>query len=129
MLLECYRVLRPTGKIYLVLNHPAFRVPKASAWGFDEAEMVQYRRVDRYLSELPIKIDMHPGATEKTYTMSYHRPLQFYGKALRKAGLAITNIEEWISHRASDSGPRAEAENRARKEIPLFLFLEVGKVL
>ena len=29
---ECARVLKPKGKVYLVLNHPAFRVPRASGW-------------------------------------------------------------------------------------------------
>ena len=32
---ECARVLRPEGKLYIVLNHPAFRIPKRSSWGFD----------------------------------------------------------------------------------------------
>jgi hypothetical protein len=41
--------------------------------------------------------------------------------------LFIRTIEEWISHKNSDSGPRAEAENSARKEIPLFMALEFVK--
>src|SRR3989344_333824 len=32
---EVSRVLKPRGKLFIVLNHPAFRIPKASSWGFD----------------------------------------------------------------------------------------------
>ena len=44
---------------------------------------------------------------------------------MTKAGLAITRLEEWISHKKSEEGPRATAEDVARKEIPLFLMLEM----
>ncbi len=124
---ECARVVKPGGKIYIVLNHPAFRVPKESSWGWDEKEKVQYRRVDRYLSELKVPIAMHPGKTSTTYTTSFHRPLQSYFKALGKAGLAVIGMEEWNSHKKSEPGPRAAAEDIARKEIPLFLCLVCKK--
>jgi hypothetical protein len=32
-------------------------------------------------------------------------------------------LEEWISNKKSQPGKRAKAENRSRKEIPLFLAL------
>ncbi|MFH1246222.1 MAG: class I SAM-dependent methyltransferase [Candidatus Liptonbacteria bacterium] len=121
---ECARVLAPRGKIYIVLNHPCFRVPGASAWGYDEKEKIQYRRIDGYLSERREKIKMRPGAAPELHTISFHRPLQFYAKGLEKSGFAITRIEEWNSHKVSEPGPRAEAENRARKEIPLFMMIE-----
>jgi hypothetical protein len=111
------------------MNHPSYRIPQGSAWGFDEAQGIQYRRVDQYLSEAKIKIDMTPGkATGKEYTVSFHRPLQFYSKFLEKSALAITRIEEWESHKKSGKGPRQHAEDVARKEIPLFLALEAKKV-
>ncbi len=121
---ECRRVIKPGGRIYIVMNHPAFRVPKASDWGWDEATQTQYRRVDAYLSESKAKIQMHPGDAPSDYTISFHRPLQLYFKLLKNAGFAVTNLEEWISDKKSEAGPRAEAEDRARKEIPLFLYLE-----
>jgi hypothetical protein len=40
----------------------------------------------------------------------------------------IDRIEEWASARVSDSGPRAPEENRARREIPLFLALRARKL-
>ena len=67
---------------------------------------------------------MHPGQAKKSFTVSFHRPLQVYTKVLGKHGFAITRIEEWISHRISQKGPRSEAEDVARKEIPLFMYCE-----
>jgi len=125
---ECTRVLRPSGSLYLVLNHPAFRVPQHSDWGYDNTKGVQYRRVERYLSELHIPIQMHPGADPREKTLSFHRPLQSYAKALASAGFAIARIEEWNSHKKSQPGPHAKAEDLARKEIPLFLLIEAKKV-
>lgn len=120
---ECNRVLKKNGRLLLVLNHPAFRIPKFSSWGIDEENSVQYRRVDRYLSESRAEILMHPGSSEEK-TVSFHRSLQYYFKALGKYGFCVCRLEEWNSHRQSDKGPRQKMENEARKEIPLFLFLE-----
>lgn len=141
---ECSRVLKPGGKLFIVMNHPAFRIPKESNWGWDplagslvpswtggqagqSEKGVQYRRVDQYLSESKVKIQMHPGENPNENTVSFHRPLQFYFKLLNKAGFCVSRLEEWNSNKKSEPGPRAEAENRARKEIPLFLFLEAVK--
>lgn len=123
---ECRRALKPDGSLYLVLNHPAFRVPKASEWGWDEKTGAQYRRVERYLSESAVKIQMHPGDRPQDNTLSFHRPLQVYFKQLAKAGFCVVRLEEWNSNRKSGPGPRAEAENKARSEIPLFLFIQAS---
>lgn len=125
---ECSRVSKPKGKLFLVMNHPAFRIPKASSWEWDKENKVLYRRVDRYISEDRIKIQMHPGARPNEYTISFHRPLQSYFKALRKSNFCVSRLEEWISYKKSDSGPRAPAENKIRKEIPMFLFIEAVKI-
>lgn len=126
---EVSRTLKKGGKFVAVLNHPAFRIPRESAWGYDEHEKTQYRRIDSYLSESKIKIDMTPGAVkDKKFTVSFHRPLQVYMKALGKHGFAVTRLEEWESHRASQNGPRKVAEDKARKEIPLFLTFEAIKL-
>ncbi len=124
VLAEAERILKPEGRLFMVMNHPAFRVPKESAWGWDDARKVQYRRIDRYISESRVKIQMHPGDRPEEHTISFHRPLQFYAKTLAKNGFLIARMEEWTSHKKSEPGPRAEAEDRARKEFPLFLCIE-----
>lgn len=125
---EVKRILKPKGKLLLVLNHPAFRIPKESSWGWDEARKTQYRRLDSYLSESKESIQMHPGDKPWEKTLSFHRPLQFYFKALNKNGFLVSKLEEWSSHRTSEAGPKKAAEDRARREFPLFLFLEAVKI-
>lgn len=141
----CAKALKEKGTLVLVMNHPAFRIPKASSWGWQEGrtappyakatEGVQYRRIDSYLTESKAVIDMTPGKQESgnsnletETTVSYHRPLQVYFKTLANAGFAVTRLEEWISHRESEKGPRKGPEDRARKEFPLFLMLEAKKL-
>lgn len=128
VLKECARVLKPGGKLCVVLNHPAFRIPQASGWGWDEQKKVQYRRVDRYLSEMKLPIQMHPGSDPSAVTWSFHRPLQLYFKLFAKNALAVVRLEEWTSHTKTPHGPRAEAENRARVEFPMFMCLELIKI-
>jgi len=53
--------------------------------------------------------------------------MQYYFKALNKAGFAVSLMEEWNSHKKSQAGPRADAEDIARKEIPLFVCLMAVK--
>ena len=127
-LLECAKVLKPHGKLFIVMTHPAFRALKESSWGWDEKNQVQYRRIDRYLSESKERILMHPGDAPGEFTISFNRPLQYYFKAINKAGMAVGRLEEWNSHKKSEAGPRAKAEDIARKEIPLFLMMEAIKV-
>lgn len=129
--LEIARVLQPRGRFIMVINHPAFRVPKRSSWGFDERANIQYRRLDGYLTASQEKINMAPGrkkGEKHIYTYSSHRSLQEYSKALRGAGFVILRIEEWTSPKVSQVGPRAQAEDRARKEFPLFLAIEAIKI-
>lgn len=126
---ECKRVLKKNGRIVLVLNHPAFRVPQASDWIFQND--TQSRIVSKYLSESKVSIDMTPGEKnpkKKVKTISFHRPLQYYVKLLSKNGFVLTHLEEWISHKKSQNGPRQKAEDTARKEIPLFMCLEIKKL-
>ncbi|MGB2580085.1 MAG: class I SAM-dependent methyltransferase, partial [Minisyncoccia bacterium] len=91
---ECARVLAPSGKLFIVLNHPAFRVPKASAWGYDDETKTQYRRVDSYMSESKVEIEMNPGKKGGATTVSFHRPLQYYFKTLANNGFVVARLEE-----------------------------------
>ncbi|MCF7784941.1 MAG: methyltransferase domain-containing protein [Prosthecobacter sp.] len=117
------KVLKPGGRMLWVVNHPAFRIPRQTSWGNDQATKVQYRRIDAYSSTLSIPIIMHPGRPDSETTTSFHRSLQTLTGTGFGAGLRLAGIEEWYSHKESQPGPRAAAENRYRKEFPLFLAL------
>lgn len=114
------------GKLVIVLNHPAFRIPRQSSWGIDEARRIQYRRVDKYMSPMEIPINMNPSDRNSPITTSYHFPISTYSKMLKDAGFAIDLIEEWTSDKESQ-GRAARMENRGRSEIPLFLAIEAFK--
>ncbi len=116
-------VLEPGGRMVWVLNHPCFRIPRQSAWGFDEPHKIQYRRMDRYASDLEVPITMHPGKKDSETTLSFHRSLETLLKSGFTGGLTLGGLQEWTSHKVSEPGPRAKAENRARTEFPLFLAL------
>jgi ubiquinone/menaquinone biosynthesis C-methylase UbiE len=117
------RWLKPGGRFVMVATHPCFRIPRQTHWGWDEQKKIQYRRVDLYGTESAIPILTPPFVQAKSFTVTYHRPLQSYFQALAEAGLCVDGLEEWTSHKISEPGKRSKAENRARQEIPLFMAL------
>ncbi|HSX37296.1 MAG TPA: class I SAM-dependent methyltransferase [Chlamydiales bacterium] len=118
------RHLKNTGELLLVLNHPCFRIPRQSDWGIDEKAKLQFRKVNCYLTSLKIPLQVHPGKGEKSAVFySYHNPLSVYMQWLANQGFAITAMEEWVSHKNS-TGLKSRIENRARREIPLFLAIK-----
>lgn len=125
----CRVLLKPVGKLVIVMMHPCFRIPRASDWLWqkDVDGGWQARLVRRYLSSETIPIQTHPGLAahgkDSASTPHFHRPLQAYINTLAGAGLLIDHIEEWPSHKTSQPGPQKAALDRARKEIPLFLAL------
>lgn len=141
--------LRPGGRFVSVILHPAFRSPGQTSWGWAELTnddpaprrpgsrphrtpgACQYRRVDAYLSPSHREIVMNPGAAahgrSAVTTVTHHRPIQAYVKALTDAGMRITALEEWASARQSQPGPRASEENRSRREIPMFLAVRAER--
>ena len=120
------RWLKPGGRFVMVTTHPCFRIPRQTHWGWDEQKKIQYRRVDLYGSESAIPLLTPPFVQAKSFTVTYHRPLQSYFQALAEAGLCVHGLEEWTSHKVSEPGKRAKAENRSRQEIPLFMALRAG---
>ena len=121
------RAVKRGGDLSLVLNHPAFRIPRQSSWGEDVATKVTYRRVDRYLSPLEIPVNAHPGDKTSPVTWSYHQPLSYYIDALAAHGCYLVHLDELVSDRESQ-GKKRRTENRARAEFPLFAYLYAVKI-
>lgn len=126
---EVKRVMTVKGQFVVVINHPAFRVPKQSDWHTSLERNAQGRVVYTYMSDKKFAIDMHPGhsaaGAKVQETYSFHHPLQYYAKTFAKYGLCISRIEEWISHKISEDGPKKRMEDESRKEIPMFMCLEI----
>ncbi|MDP1836265.1 MAG: class I SAM-dependent methyltransferase [Chlamydiales bacterium] len=121
------RFLKDDGKLFIVMNHPSFRIPRQSSWGVDEQKKLQYRRMEGYMSAMKIPIQMHPSkGDDSAVTISFHHPLSSYAQWLQQAGFCIETMEEWCSTKES-TGRTAKMENRSRKEFPLFLTLVARK--
>lgn len=121
------RFLQKGAPFIIVMNHPCFRIPRQSSWKIDEAQKIQFRRIDRYMSAMKIPIQTHPGqGKDSPQTVSFHYPLSDYSRWLKEAGFAIDLIEEWCSTKTSEGGA-AKMENRSREEIPLFMALKTLK--
>jgi len=121
-------LIKPDGKFVMIITHPAFRAHGQSSWQWDNQTGQQFRRIDGYLSNGSKPIQMHPGDKPDVTTTSFHRPLQTYVRLLTEAGFTITGMQEWPALRVSQPGPRADAENRARREIPLFLAIKATRM-
>ena len=127
--------LKPGGRFVCVISHPSFRIAGGTAWGWtmDErtGQQVQFRRVDQYMSEQSSSIVMNPGQVAQGQpaitTVTHHRPVSSYVNACIQSGMVVDGIEEWSSRRVSEPGPRSIAENRARREIPLFMAIRCRK--
>ena len=121
-------ILNKNGRLFIVLNHPAFRVPQHSDWGVDKENGVQSRKIDAYMSPLEIPIESSPfDKKNNQLTFSYHYPLSAYCEMLSDNGFVIEKIEEWISDKKSEGG-MAKIEDKARAEIPLFMAIVARKI-
>ncbi|HUF39975.1 MAG TPA: class I SAM-dependent methyltransferase [Anaerolineales bacterium] len=110
--------LKPGGRLVALLTHPCYRIPRQSGWGWDEGRKLQYRRIDRYLTPLPVPLKPYPG--QPGVSRSFHRPLSDYVNGLGAQGLAVTRMLEIPTYKRV-KGERSKAINRANAEIPLFL--------
>lgn len=109
------------SRIVMVMTHPAFRQPRHSGWGYDEARKLTYRRIDGYLSELAVPMKSLGGGLP---TRSFHRPISNYVNALAEAGFAtdaMLEIPDLPPDRRPGTAVRGDA--RANAEIPIFLGL------
>jgi ubiquinone/menaquinone biosynthesis C-methylase UbiE len=118
-------MLKSGGRLVLLLTHPAFRIPRQSGWGVDDGRKLVYRRVDRYLTPLPVPMKPYPGQEGRTW--SFHRPLQTYVNALSDAGLYVDRMEEIPAGAVTTGSGSRRADTHARKEIPLFLGVRAVK--
>jgi ubiquinone/menaquinone biosynthesis C-methylase UbiE len=115
--------IKAGGRVVIVMTHPCFRIPRQSGWGWDDNRKLRYRRVDRYLTPLPVPMK----AYSEGVTYSFHRPLEDYINGLAKGGFLVEKMKEIATYKVDNSSNEAKAVNQANKEIPLFLGLRARK--
>jgi ubiquinone/menaquinone biosynthesis C-methylase UbiE len=92
---EMGRVVRRTGRCVMLFSHPCFDIPNASSWltewGFGHQPEISLRLL-RYREAYS---EWLRWSWKNDYEMlAYHRPLSWYFRAIRDAGLAVTMLEE-----------------------------------
>ena len=119
--------LKPRGRAVLFMTHPAFRIPRQSGWGYDEGRKLQYRRVDRYITPLPVPMKSYE-SQDSGVTISFHRPISEYVNTLAGLGMCIDQMVEIPIGDNSLKPNRTRAEKLADSEIPLFLGLHAKRI-
>jgi len=92
---EMGRVVKRTGRCVMLFSHPCFDIPKASSWlsewGFGHEPVISLR-LARYRE---VFSEWLRWSMQEDYEMlAYHRPLSWYFRAIRDAGLAVTMLDE-----------------------------------
>jgi ubiquinone/menaquinone biosynthesis C-methylase UbiE len=123
---NAYKHLKDNGKLFIIINHPCFRIPRQTSWDIDTKQNLQYRRINRYLTPMTIPINTTPGQKKAIEVNHHHHSLSEYSQFLSQTGFSIDLLEEWISDKQS-YGKTGKRENKARKEIPLFLCIIASK--
>lgn len=118
--------LRDSSRVVLLMTHPAFRQPRHSGWGYDEARKLTYRRIDGYLE--PMAVPMK-SLDDGPPTRSFHRPISAYVNAFADAGFAVDAMLE-IPDLPPDRRPGkvARGDARANAEIPIFLGMRAVRL-
>ena len=91
---EIARVMKPDARAIICISHPCFDVPENSEWLVETTGtggVSAWRKVRRYREIFAAPIGW---SNKDFFTLTYHRPLQWYFRALRSAGLCVTAFEE-----------------------------------
>ena len=93
---EAARVLRPAGRLVASLPHPCFDLGEDSGWAVEKVgpTTTVFRKVSRYREVSQKRAHWRGEAGRIWYTLSYHRPLSWYFRALRGAGFVVRAFEE-----------------------------------
>ncbi len=123
---EVGRVLKDRGRFVSSLSHPCFDQGSSSTWLTERffSGTKAWRKIEHYRRPLVDDIPWDVGGRTIT-TPGYHRPLSWYARALREAGLLIRALEEpEPTKEFLDASPQGSY----MAEIPLHLVIEAVKV-
>ncbi len=123
---EVGRVLRRGGRFIASLSHPCFDQGPSSTWLMERFFRItkSWRKIARYRQ--PFADEMPWGIEDKTVsTIGYHRPLSWYARALRDAGLLIRSLEE---PEPTPEFLEGSPQGPLMAEIPLHLVIEAIKL-
>jgi SAM-dependent methyltransferase len=124
---EAGRVLRAGGRFVALLCHPCFDVPESSGWAYERMgpEAIVWRKVRRYAEPGEGLVYWRVDG-ELVYVTAYHRPLSWYVRALRAAGMVLTALEE---PPPPDAFMAHEPELGVwMRDVPMHLVIEARRI-
>lgn len=124
---EVARVLGPQGRFVASLAHPCFDKVKTSGWEIEHIYPTTtiWRKMSGYRE---IAVDVLPWlsvAGKVVSTRAHHRPLSWYFRALRAAGLVVAALEE---PEPTEEFLASSAQGAWIAEIPLHCVIEAWKL-
>jgi ubiquinone/menaquinone biosynthesis C-methylase UbiE len=127
---EAGRVLRAGGRFVASMIHPCFDTGEEnSCWVAERYayEARVFRKVGRYRELFEHRAEWRPrGRQEKVLETSYyHRPLSWYFRALRAAGLAVVAFEE---PEPTDEFMAESSQGTYLREVPLHCVVEACRL-
>ena len=124
---EVARVLRTGGRFVASLSHPCFDQGPSSTWLTEPLFRTTkvWRKIEKYREPFADEIPWEIAPGQIVTTTGYHRPLSWYARAVRGAGLLIRSLEEaWPTQEFVEGSPQGPYV----AEIPLHLIFEAIKV-
>ncbi len=128
---ETSRVLRRGGRFVASLSHPCFDNGKNSAWIMERVltdnsfERRLYRRIRAYRQPSSEQFPWGISVIQKGFTRGYHRPLNWYARVFKSAGMAITALEE---PEPTSEFLENESDGEFLLEVPLHIVFEALKL-
>jgi ubiquinone/menaquinone biosynthesis C-methylase UbiE len=124
---EVSRVLRKGGRFVASIYHPCFDNGSNSGWLLEKVmfETKVFRRIRAYRKPFSERVPWSLQGGERRYTLSFHRPLSWYARAMRSSGLAITALEE---PEGTEEFRETDPDGAGYAEVPLHLVFEATKL-
>ena len=126
---EASRVLKPGGRFVASISHPCFDNGSSSGWVAEKSTLETprtFRRIRSYRNQFSEEIPWKLGESERKHTRAFHRPLNWYARALHSSGLSIVALEEPepTKELLDKEDPMTAA---GFLEVPLHLVIEAVK--
>lgn len=123
---EVARVLRPNGRFVASLAHPCFDKVGTSGWAIERIypNTTIWRKMSGYREIVATDMPWHRVTDTPIYTRAYHRPLSWYFRVLRTAGMLVAAFEE---PEPTDEFLASEPQGPWIKEIPVHCVIEAWK--
>ena len=128
MISEVSRVLRERGRFVASISHPCFDIMSNSGWVrekvISEPPKV-YRKVRGYREPFGQVVPWTLSKDKVMWTTGFHRPLNWYARAFKSSGMAITALEE---PEPTKEFMELESDAPGFLEVPLHLVIEAMKL-